>query len=181
MLPRFVRFGEFELDREGYQLLRYGAAVKIENLPLQLLTLLLARRGQIVSRREIEESLWGKDVFVDVEQGINTAIRKIRQTLRDHPENPRYLQTVVGKGYRFLATDVVESDGAGSGTPALGEDGARATVTLEKLGEAILAASGLQGVPLGLTSFPSDAEGDMRDEAGSPPPRREVLADGQEG
>lgn len=181
MLPRFVRFGEFELDREGYQLLRQGAAVKMENLPLQLLMLLVARRGQMVSRPDIEESLWGKDVFVDVEQGINTAIRKIRQILRDHRENPRYLQTVVGKGYRFLATDVTESDGAGSGTPALGEDGVRATVTLEELGEAILAASGLQCAPLGVPSFPRDAQGNMRDGAGSPTTRRDEIADRHQG
>ena len=159
MLPRFVRFGEFELDREGYQLLRKGTAVKMENLPLQLLMLLVAQRGQVVSRRQIEESLWGKDVFVDVEQGINTAIRKIRQILRDHPEKPRYLQTVVGRGYRFLATDVVESDAVGSGTHALRDDAGR-TVTLEELGEAILAASGLQDTPIKLTSFACDRQTD---------------------
>lgn len=181
MLSRFVRFGEFELDREGYQLLRQGAPLKMENLPLQLLMLLIARRGQIVSRLEIEESLWGKDVFVDVEQGINTAIRKIRQILRDHPDNPRYLQTVVGKGYRFLASDVVESDTACTSAPALGGAGAAATVTMEELGEAILAASGLQGIALDLTSFPSNAQVDIRNEAGSSPPRHGALADGQEG
>jgi DNA-binding winged helix-turn-helix (wHTH) protein len=144
MLARFVRFGEFELDREAYQLRRRGAAAKMENLPFQLLMLLVARRGDIVRRREIEEHLWGKDVFVDVEQGINTAIRKIRLALRDHSERPRYLQTVVGRGYRFIATDVVESELPGTGASTSKEDEIKGTVTLEELGQAILAAAGLQ-------------------------------------
>lgn len=169
MLPRFVRFGEFELDREGYQLRREGVSVRMENLPLQLLMLLVARRGQIVSRREIEEDLWGNDVFVDVQQGINTAIRKIRLALRDQPERPRYLQTVVGKGYRFLASDVVESEEVGSSTPALNEDGASPTVTLEELGEAIIAASGLDDIPRKLKSAARDGQADRHNAAGAYP------------
>ena len=126
------RFGDFELDLERYQLLRRGAAAKLEGLPLQLLILLVERRGTVVCREEIEEQLWGKGVFIDVEQGINTAIRKIRQVLRDRPQRPRYLQTVVGKGYRFLASDVVET---GPEVPNM--------VTMEELGQAIRAAAGL--------------------------------------
>src|SRR5216684_9218929 len=86
--------------------------VKLEKLPMELLLLLLGRRGELVTREVIIARLWGEDVFVDTEQGINTAIRKIRQALRDDPEQPRFLQTVVGKGYRFIApvTDVGASD-----------------------------------------------------------------------
>ena len=147
MLSRIFRFGEFALAMDRYQLQRRGFDVRLENLPLRLLMLLLNRRGQIVSRREIEEELWGRDVFVDVEQGINTAIRKIRQVLRDHPEKPRYLQTVVGKGYRFIAVEVVEDETAGPGA-AISETGnGSVAVTLEQLGQAILSAAGLDGVP----------------------------------
>ncbi len=146
MLPRVFRFGEFTLDIDRYQLQRCGSAVKLENLPLQLLILLVNRRGQLVSRREIEEELWGRDVFVDVEQGINTAIRKIRQVLRDHPEQPRYLQTVVGKGYRFIAVEVVEDETCSRSAAVSKPENAAVIVTLEQLGQAILSAAGLESV-----------------------------------
>ena len=139
MVPRVLTFGEFTLDMDRYQLLRRGSPVKLEKLPLRLLMLLVDRRGELVTRREIEEELWGKDVFVDIEQGINTAIRKIRQVLRDHPERPRYLQTLVGKGYRFLDVEVVE-------VIPEAED-ARAVVSLEQLGQAILSTAGLDCTP----------------------------------
>ena len=70
---------------------------------MELLILLVEKDGNIATRQEIVDRLWGKDVFVDTEHGINTAIRKIRQTLRDDPEKPRFVQTVTGKGYRFIA------------------------------------------------------------------------------
>lgn len=70
---------------------------------MELLLLLLERPGELVSREEIAERLWGKDVFLDVDHGINTAIRKVRAALRDDPEKPRFVETVVGKGYRFAA------------------------------------------------------------------------------
>src|ERR1700723_3540384 len=96
-------FGEFELDRERFELRRNGDALKLERIPLELLLLLAERQGAVVTRQEIIDRLWGKDVFVDTEHGINTAIRKIRQALRDDPERPRFVQTVTGKGYRFVA------------------------------------------------------------------------------
>jgi TolB-like protein/DNA-binding winged helix-turn-helix (wHTH) protein len=96
-------FSEFELDRERFELRRDGRPLKLERIPLELLLLLVEGQGAIVSRQEIIDRLWGKDVFVDTEHGINTAIRKIRQTLKDDPENPRFVQTVTGKGYRFIA------------------------------------------------------------------------------
>jgi TolB-like protein/DNA-binding winged helix-turn-helix (wHTH) protein/Tfp pilus assembly protein PilF len=96
-------FGEFELDRARFELRRNGRALKLERIPLELLLLLAEKQGAVVSRQEIIDRLWGKDVFVDTEHGINTAIRKIRQTLKDDPEQPRFVQTVTGKGYRFVA------------------------------------------------------------------------------
>jgi DNA-binding winged helix-turn-helix (wHTH) protein len=141
MPSRFARFGEFELDFDGFQLRQRGSAVRMESLPLRLLILLVARKGELVTRREVESALWGNGVFVDVEQGINTAIRKIRLVLRDHPEKPRFLQTVVGQGYRFLAREVVESETSTSGTAA------PLMVTMEELGQAVLAAAGLPEHP----------------------------------
>lgn len=80
---------------------------------MELLILLVQRRGELVSREEIAERLWGKDVFLDVDHGINTAIRKVRRALRDDPEKPRFVETVVGKGYRFAAP-VTNNNGGSS-------------------------------------------------------------------
>lgn len=97
------RFGEFELDSARFELRRDGRVLKLERIPMELLILLAEKDGNVVSRQEIVERLWGKDVFLDTEHGINTAMRKIRQALRDHPDRPRFVQTVTGKGYRFVA------------------------------------------------------------------------------
>ena len=100
---KIVKFDEFELDCSCYQLLRVGRRIKLEKLPMELLILLLEKEGHLVTREEIVDRLWGPDVFLDTEHGINTAIRKIRGALRDDPEMPRFVQTVTGKGYRFVA------------------------------------------------------------------------------
>ena len=100
---KVVKFDEFELDCNRYQLFRTGRRIKLEKLPMELLLLLLEKEGHLVTREEIVDRLWGKDVFLDTEHGINTAIRKIRNVLRDDPERPRFVQTVTGKGYRFVA------------------------------------------------------------------------------
>ncbi len=97
------RFRDFVLDVVAYELRRTGHPVRLERQPMDLLILLVARRGQLVSRSEIVDALWGKDVFVDVENGVNTAIRKLRQALRDSPDAPTFIETVPGKGYRFIA------------------------------------------------------------------------------
>ncbi|HEY8670891.1 MAG TPA: winged helix-turn-helix domain-containing protein, partial [Terriglobales bacterium] len=96
-------FGNFELDTARFELRRDGRPLKLERIPTELLILLVERDGQVVNRQEIVERLWNKDVFVDTEHGINTAIRKIRTALREDIERPRFIQTVSGKGYRFVA------------------------------------------------------------------------------
>jgi TolB-like protein/DNA-binding winged helix-turn-helix (wHTH) protein/Tfp pilus assembly protein PilF len=101
--PETFRFGDFELDVAAYQLRRKGHPVKIGRQPMDLLILLVQHPGQLVPRAAIVERLWGQDVFVDVETGVNTAISKIRQALRDSPEAPAFVETVPGKGYRFIA------------------------------------------------------------------------------
>ena len=129
-----VHFADFELDFSRFQLHRAGRVVRLEGLPLQLLMFLVEHRGQLVSREQIADSLWGKDVFVDVEQGINTAIRKIRMALEDDSVQPKYLQTVVGRGYRFV--------GASHGESMPAEEGN--TFSAEELGRAVMAAAGLE-------------------------------------
>ena len=105
MHASILRFEQFELDLQSYELRKSGRVLKLEKLPMELLILLAEKRGQLVTREQIILRLWGDDVFVDTRQGINTAIRKIRVALRDDPEHPRLLQTVVGRGYRLLASE----------------------------------------------------------------------------
>jgi eukaryotic-like serine/threonine-protein kinase len=104
LLEDLVRFEDFEIDPSAYQVRRSGRKLKLERIPMEVLLLLVERRGQLVTREEIIEKLWGKDVFLDTDNAINTAIRKIRQVLKDDPEQPRFVQTITGKGYRFIAS-----------------------------------------------------------------------------
>jgi TolB-like protein/DNA-binding winged helix-turn-helix (wHTH) protein len=98
-----MKFGDFELDVTGYELTCGGRSIKLERIPMDLLLLLVDRRGQLVTRDDILGKLWGKDVFLDVDNSINTAISKIRVALKDDPEKPAFIKTVSGKGYRFIA------------------------------------------------------------------------------
>lgn len=109
MQTEIIKFDQFELDLGRYELRRQGQPLKLEKIPMELLILLAEREGQLVTREEIIERLWGQNVFVDTRQGINTAIRKIRLALKDDPDQPRILQTVVGKGYRLMAPTAIES------------------------------------------------------------------------
>jgi TolB-like protein/DNA-binding winged helix-turn-helix (wHTH) protein len=97
------KFGDFELDPSRFELRRNGRVQKLERIPMDLLILLAEKDGSVATRQEIVNRLWGKDVFVDTDHGINTAIRKIRQALKDDPDRPRFILTVTGKGYRFVA------------------------------------------------------------------------------
>ena len=102
--PQPIRFGEdLELDPAAYQLRRAGRPLKLERIPLEILLLLAERPGQLVTREQIAERIWGKGAFLDVDNSLNGAIRKIRQVLEDDPEQPRFIQTVTGRGYRFVA------------------------------------------------------------------------------
>jgi TolB-like protein/DNA-binding winged helix-turn-helix (wHTH) protein/Flp pilus assembly protein TadD len=117
-VTQVFHFGEFTLDHSRYQLQRNERRVRLEKIPMELLILLVQRRGDLVPREQIAEHLWGKDVFFDVDHSINVAIRKIRIVLHDDPEKPRFVETVVGKGYRFAAP-VVCNNGDFSAQPAL--------------------------------------------------------------
>lgn len=99
-----IKLGEqFELDFGAYELRRAGQSIKMGRIPMELLFLLVERRGQLVTREQIVEKIWGKEVFLDTDNSINAAIRKIRQVLEDDPDEPSFIQTVIGRGYRFIA------------------------------------------------------------------------------
>ena len=99
-----IPFGEdFALDLRPRRLRRGSHVLKLERIPLEILVLLLEHRGEIVSRDEIVARVWGNDVFLDTDNSIRGAIRKVRQALKDDPETPRFIQTVTGRGYRFIA------------------------------------------------------------------------------
>ena len=116
-----IQFGEdFDLDLRTYQLRRARRVLKLERIPMELLILLMEGRGQLVTRHQIIERIWGKDVFLDTDNSINAAIRKIRQVLKDDPEQPRFVQTITGRGYRFIAA-VVEAKCENSGRDAARE------------------------------------------------------------
>ncbi len=106
-LRETFRFGDFELDVTAYELRRDSRRVRLERRPMDLLILMVQRNGQLITRGEIVERLWGKDVFIEVEPAVNTLVRKVRQALRDSPDTPTFVETVPGKGYRFIAPVVV--------------------------------------------------------------------------
>jgi predicted ATPase/DNA-binding winged helix-turn-helix (wHTH) protein len=104
MTPNLLKLADdLELDRGAYELRRSGKALRLSRIPMELLLLLVDRRGDLVTREEIAERLWGKDVFLDTDNSINAAIRKLRQILDDDPEQPQFIHTVTGRGYRFVA------------------------------------------------------------------------------
>jgi TolB-like protein/DNA-binding winged helix-turn-helix (wHTH) protein/Flp pilus assembly protein TadD len=100
---KVFEFADFKLDCDRFELYRAGRTLKLERKPMELLVLLAAKNGNLVTRTEIAEHLWDSEVFVDTEHGINTAVRKIREVLQDDPGQSRFVQTVTGKGYRFVA------------------------------------------------------------------------------
>ena len=102
-MPVPFRFEEFDLDLERYELRRSGQAVKLERIPMELLILLLQNNGKLVRREAINRRLWGENAYQDTDHSVNTAVNKLRYILRDDPRDPRFIQTVVGQGYRFIA------------------------------------------------------------------------------
>lgn len=103
-LRHSIALGEgFELDLRPRRLRHGSRVLKLERIPLEILLLLIERPNEIVSREEIVARVWGNDLFLDTDNSIRSAIRKIRHVLKDDPEQPRFIQTVTGRGYRFIA------------------------------------------------------------------------------
>jgi Tol biopolymer transport system component/DNA-binding winged helix-turn-helix (wHTH) protein len=100
---RVIRFGVFEVDQRAGELRRNGTRVKLQEQPFQILALLLERPGEVVTREELQSRLWPADTFVDFDHSLNAAVRRLRDALGDSAENPRFVETVARRGYRFLA------------------------------------------------------------------------------
>jgi TolB-like protein/DNA-binding winged helix-turn-helix (wHTH) protein len=107
MTHTMLEFGDFKLDCDRFELTRAARTLRLEHKPMELLILLATREDEVVTRTEIADRLWGSEVFVDTEHGINTAIRKIRQALREDPNQPRFIHTISGRGYRFVGPVVM--------------------------------------------------------------------------
>ena len=100
--PRIVQFGLFELDLDARELRKSGVRIKLQEQPFQILSMLLERPGTVVTREELQRKLWPGDTFVDFDLSLNSAVKKLRQALNDDSENPRFVETLYRRGYRFI-------------------------------------------------------------------------------
>ena len=101
-VPSILRFGVFELDPRAGELRKQGMKIRLQGQPVQILVMLLERPGEIVTREELQKKLWPADTFVDFEQGLNNAIKRLRAALDDSAETPRFIETLPRRGYRFI-------------------------------------------------------------------------------
>jgi TolB-like protein len=99
-----VRFGAFEVNRQAGELLKQGAKIKLQGQPFQILQMLLEHPGEVVTRDELQKRIWPTDTFVDFEQGLYNAMKRLREALGDSPETPRYIETLPRRGYRFCGS-----------------------------------------------------------------------------
>src|SRR6266699_7216305 len=99
-----IRFGVFEVDLQAWELRKHGLRIKLRDQPFQILSLLLARPGQVVSRDELQKQLWPNDTFVDFDSGLNKAVNHLREALGDSADSPRFIETLPKRGYRFVGT-----------------------------------------------------------------------------
>ena len=104
-----LRFGIFEADLRTGELTKRGARIRLQDQPFQVLAMLLAKPGELITREELRARLWTADTFVDFDHGLNKAINKIREALGDSAESPRFVETVARRGYRFIG-DVAASE-----------------------------------------------------------------------
>src|SRR5215472_15101680 len=99
-----VRFGPFELDPASGELFKLGHKLNLRGQPVEVLSILLERPGEVVKREEFCKRLWPQDTFVDFEHSLNTAVKKLRQALDDDTKSPRFIETLPKRGYRFIGT-----------------------------------------------------------------------------
>src|SRR5712691_7835680 len=98
-----VRFGPFDVDLRTHELWKYGTKLKLIGQPFEILAVLLGRPGELVTREELRARLWPGDTFVDFNHGLNAAVNKLRDVLSDSADEPRYVETLPRRGYRFIA------------------------------------------------------------------------------
>jgi DNA-binding winged helix-turn-helix (wHTH) protein len=97
------QFGVYEINTNARELRKHGVKIKLQDQPLEILLLLLASPGEVITRQQIQQQLWPENTFVDFDNAINSAVRKLREALGDTPENPRFIETLARRGYRFVA------------------------------------------------------------------------------
>src|SRR5215468_11019150 len=107
--PKHVKFGVFELDVQNAELRKSGVKVKLQDQPLKVLRFLLENRGEIVSREQLRAHIWAANTFVEFDQGLYSAMARLRDALGDTSESPRFIETVARRGYRFIAPVVLTS------------------------------------------------------------------------
>ena len=134
--PRNLRFGVFEADMEAGELRKHGLRLKLSEQPFQILAMLVARPGEVVSREVLRERLWPSDTFVDFDHGLNNAVMRLREVLGDSSDHPRFIETLPRRGYRFIAP--VELKGTAS------ENSAHEAVAVEKAAQ-VRGVSGKNG------------------------------------
>ena len=117
--PRVIRFGVFEIDVRSGELRKQGHKIRIEGQPLQILICLLENPGELVTREELHRKLWPADTYVNFEHGLNAAVKRLRQALNDSADNPRFVETLPRRGYRFLAP--IQAVDAGGDLPVVNE------------------------------------------------------------
>src|SRR5262249_5746760 len=102
ILPPTFRFGVFELNLQSGELRKQGMKIRLQGQPVEILALLLQRQGEVVTREELQKKLWPADTFVDFEQGLNNAMKRLRAALDDNADTPRFIETLPRRGYRFI-------------------------------------------------------------------------------
>src|SRR5262249_1606659 len=112
------RFGLFEADPESGELLKQGEHLRLQDQPFRMLLLLVERPGEVISREELREKLWPGNTFVEFDNGLNVAVKKIRDALGDSAENPRFVETVPRGGCRFISPLSVRAKQGGRPSPA---------------------------------------------------------------
>jgi DNA-binding winged helix-turn-helix (wHTH) protein len=115
-MPGKIRFGVYELDRDAMELRKHGVLLRLQEQPLRVLAMLAERPGEIITREQLQERIWG-NTFVDFDQSLNKAVNRGREALNDDAGAPQYVETVPRRGYRFIAPVAVETSRMEALTP----------------------------------------------------------------
>ena len=150
-MPKRVRFGVYEVDLRSSELRKQGRKVKLQEQPFRILALLLERRGEVVTREELRKRLWSDDTFVDFDHSLNTAVMRLRESLGDSSDNPRFIETLPRHGYRFIAPleeVVTERDQEAGSEVSVSEASASMEALRPVEGSVLIPSSLLAGRPL---------------------------------
>jgi cholera toxin transcriptional activator len=167
---KVVRFGAFEVDLISGELRKNGTRIRLQEQPFRILAMLLERPGEMVAREDLRSKLWPSDTFVDFDHGLNTAVNKLRESLGDAAANPRFVQTVARRGYRFIAP--VKMNGS-LPPPTVTDVPAHAPATLQ--GSAGVSPAITPGVPIPPHAAPSGTAIELHPELEIPVPHRGVT------